>query len=153
MNPRIEAKTLKSLDDAITHLEQLRPYLSLAFARSDENVEKHDRKNDIIGKTVRKLSNRVIAIDIAAASLIETGQMLEQPEIEQQKRQASVPNCVACDELALPRPKRGMCQVCFDAFNYWSKKQADPDIAVWIRSRHSEETGGTGIIEGESHGA
>lgn len=146
MNPRLEAKALESLERSIAQLTQLEPYLKLAFARADQDPANHDKSNDIIGKVTRKLANKVIAIDIASASLITAGKELEKPEIEQKSRQASIPDCLKCGQLALPRPRRGLCLVCYDQFRHWKTKQHNTDIARFLTPDDSEDSGESSIM-------
>jgi hypothetical protein len=122
-----EKKALDALDDAIADLTELRPLLRLALARDDQTYDGHER--DIVHQSVKRMVKNVIAIAHGACNTKQIGHQLAQPIEDGKRRVASVPDCIVCNELALPRPRRGMCEKCYKR---WTRSQC-VDLADFQR--------------------
>jgi hypothetical protein len=145
MRPKMAKQVMESLDHAIANLEQLREPLLLAIARDECPPTPHERYKDAVGKTVKNVSNKVVAIDIATTSILKIATDLHLPIDVQEQRVAAVPDCIACGELALPRPKRALCGSCYDR----NRNSKFTDIAEFIRMVKTEQEA-TALAEEEA---
>lgn len=116
MKPALEQRAIEALDDAIADLISLKPLLKLAMARDDQPND--GKEKDPVHRTANKIVDNVLAIANGSANTLRMAKQIAKPEQAQEKRVASLPDCIVCKRLAIPRPKRGLCGQCYEAYRY-----------------------------------
>jgi hypothetical protein len=114
-------------------------------ALAKDEVSAATGQPDPIHVGVSKLCDHIgKAADLIAWS-VGTVQVLEQVE-PTGEREAAVPDCLACGELALPRPRGGFCNACATAY-YRRDKSMIPDRPAFILWRKSEDVADVATLE------
>lgn len=95
-------------------------------------------RDDELRDAHRRVKAAIAAYEDAADELYL---LLERyrPMTEKERKKAGarvnqVPDCTICTELALPRPRRGMCEKCYRRYGY------HPGSTFDIRRLHDQET-------------
>ena len=141
MNSRQERQALADIRWLRRMLGKLDDRRILDALAKDE-VSAAEGQPDPIHLGVEKLCGHIgKAADLIAWS-VGTVQVLEQVE-PTGEREAAVPNCDACGELALPRPISGFCAACNSSWKRY-RHSGYGDRLSFIRWRKDRLTGPTG---------
>jgi hypothetical protein len=136
MNPRQERQALADIRWLRRMLAKLDDRRFLDALAKDE-VPAADNQPDPIHVGVEKLCGHVGKAADLIAWAVGTISVLEQLEPTGEREQ-SVPDCMACGNLALPRPRGGLCKNCSNDF-YRRDRSALPDRVAFIHWRKTGE--------------
>jgi hypothetical protein len=125
MDPRQEARAIESLDMAIEDLSSLKPLLLTILARDD--IEARHYESDVVHLRVKRIAESINNMSSMANKAYNSAELIAHPPENVVERKSSVPDCLVCEKSALPRPKRGLCQPCYDGF----RRSGITDLAVY----------------------
>ena len=114
--------TLDKLDDRV---------ILNALARDGEQVDVEDVR-DTVHHSVSQMCRHLKDAANSVSNIVGTLTSLAQVEPTGERVQ-SLPDCLACGELAAPRPKSGFCQACYTSWRrFGAAKRGDRlDFIRW----------------------
>lgn len=142
MKPAQERRTLAELDRAIGDLQALRKMILDVLARDDQDAKPDvpfvRAPHDPVRVIVRRISSQITRAAIAAGVAVNGARWVMDAQPDTIVRQVSIPDCLCCGELALPRPKAGFCAACYQAWVRWRRGKKQPDRAIFITERREQ---------------
>lgn len=158
MKPRVEFEVFRQTNQAASDLERLVKLLPGVFARDDQDpsgfqprtgngtgsrssdhsdptyaAANAPRHHDPLHAQIDQMcKNLLVLARTAQQALVTAHHILE--DVPTAKRQPTVPDCLACGNLALPRPKSGYCGACY---RQWRREGGGDRHAFAARRRAS----------------